>query len=182
VARRVISPRCTLRLRHETSRWPDETRKSLSHISFVDSSREVQRPEHGKARETVLCDHCGRSAEFTVFSVKRTQRMRTLWSTLSMSLLALIVAGFVFMFNLFASPGWGYFDALPTWAEATVITSGILSMWVTGFVLFLWADEFGIRSVHRWRHTGQVAVPDKQRGNFIGTCAGTWDRQDPPAE
>ncbi|WP_433466096.1 hypothetical protein [Spirillospora sp. CA-128828] len=176
---RAISTQCTLRLRHETGRTPDRKNKSLFHITLVDSTRVVQRPEHGKAKEAVVCDHCGRSVDFTVFSVKRTHRVRVLWFTLLMALLTLLVAAVVLLFNTFASPGWGYIDALPTWLDATVTTAGLLSTWVIGFSFFYWSDEFGIRSLYRWRYTGQVATPDTHRGNFIAKCIGTWDRQGP---
>lgn len=114
-----------------------------------------------------------------MLSVKHTRRMRTLWLTALLSLLTLSGAGLVFIFNMVAGPGWSYIDALPTWAEATVITSGILSMWVAGLSLFFWSNEFGIRSLHRWRYTGQQVIADSRRGSYVGTCPGTWDGQDP---
>src|SRR4051812_37994125 len=52
----------------------------------------------------------GRSVDFTVFSVKRTHRVRNLWFALLMTLL---VAAVVLFFNMFVSPGWGFIDALP---------------------------------------------------------------------
>ncbi|WP_433476025.1 hypothetical protein ACQPZP_02690 [Spirillospora sp. CA-142024] len=177
---RAISTQCTLRLRHETGRRPDSKHKSLVQISFVDSTRVVQRPEHGKAKEVVVCDHCGRTVDFTVFSVKRTHRARTLWFALLMALLTLPVAAGILFFDMFASPDLGLIDAIPAWLFTTVATAGMLSLWVIGYSYFYWSDEFGIRSPYRWRHTGQSAIPDNHRGNFIAKCIGTWDQQDPP--
>ncbi|SFP92190.1 hypothetical protein SAMN04489713_119111 [Actinomadura madurae] len=169
-----ISTECPLRLRHETGRVPDEKRRTLTHVSFVDSTRQVRRPERGKAREVVVCDHCGRSTEFTVFSVKRAQRMRTFWFALLLPLLVLAVASLVLVFTMFTGVGPGYTDGLPTWAGATVIVSGIASMWAIGFILFFLSDEFGVRTRYRWRYTGQTVTPDTERGTFIGKCVGTW--------
>jgi hypothetical protein len=84
--------------------------------------------------------------------------------------------GAVLLYNLVASPDWKYIDALPSWLQIGSITAGVLSLRIIPFSYFLWSDEFGIRSLHRWRYTGQVVVSDVRRGNFVATCAGTWDK------
>ncbi|NDU76426.1 hypothetical protein GWI34_27915 [Actinomadura sp. DSM 109109] len=151
----------------------------MVNISFVDSSRQVERPEHGRAVEAVVCDHCGRSVEFTVFSAGRTQRVRRIWSAALILLLTLGVVALVFIVDLFVWPGLT--GALPIWASSSVIVAGLLSMWVAGFAFFFWSDEFGVRSLHRWRFTGQMVVSgDLRRGEFVATCPGTWEREGPP--
>jgi predicted nucleic acid-binding Zn ribbon protein len=171
---RAISAQCTLYLRHEISRGPDDEYKSLQRISYVDSSRPVQRPERGKATETVVCNECGRTVEFTVYSVKRTRQMRMWLFALLLVLVTLPVFSAVFLFDWIAGRGWEFVDALPSWVQVGLVTAGVLSLRIIHFSFFYWSDEYGVRSLHRWRYANQTVVSDVRRGNFVAKCAGTW--------
>lgn len=176
---RAVSDPCILSLRHETGRRPGDEDKSLVRISYVDSSRPVQRPEHGMATETVVCDECGRTVEFTVFSVRRTRRIRMWLFVLLLVLITVPVLAAVSLYVMIAGPGWGSVDSLPSWVLIAPVTAGLLSLWAIPFSYFYWSDEFGVRSLHRWRYTHQTVLPDERRQNFIAKCAGTWDNWDP---
>lgn len=176
---RAVSARCTLYLRHETRRRPGGKHQSLTQISYVDSFRPVERPEFGKAAETVVCNECGRSVEFTVFSVKRTRQMRAWRLVLLLILVTLLALGALSLIYACSNPGWAYIDTLPLWVLIALIVAGMASLWIIPFSHFYWSDEFGIRSRHRWRYTHQMVVSDELRGSFVAKCEGTWDDWDP---
>jgi hypothetical protein len=127
----------------------------------------------------VVCKECGRSVEFTVFSVKHTRQIRTWWLVLLLTLLTLPVVGALSVLYMCFNPGWTYLDSVPNWLFIALMLAGMASVWVIPFGYFYWSDEFGVRSRHRWRYAHQVVVSDELRGSFVAKCVGTWDNWDP---
>ncbi|MFE2937629.1 hypothetical protein ACFXKG_00910 [Streptomyces sp. NPDC059255] len=158
---RTVAAQCTIHLRHETDRRPHEKHSSLIQYSYVLSSRDVERPEHGKATVLMTCDFCGHRAGFSVFSVTCTRRLRALWFGLLLLLSGLSAVPFFWLaevFGLFRN----YFLALPQWLSVGLAVAGVLATRVVFFRHFYWADEFGVRALHRWRYSGSHELSDEQ--------------------
>lgn len=180
-----MAARCTIHLRHETDRGPDGQHPSLTRYTYALSSREVQRPEHGTARAMLACDFCGHDVGFTVFSVAYTRRLRALWCGLLLLLAGLSAVPFLWLSVVVGILPEDYLLVLPVWLHATLLVAGVLSTRVVFLCHFYWADEFGVRALHRWRYSGSGELPDEQRGEFVAKCVGRdavpASRRSPPS-
>ncbi|MFC9863907.1 MULTISPECIES: hypothetical protein [unclassified Streptomyces] len=140
--------------------------------SYALSSRDVRRPEHGKATALMACEYCGHDVSFAVFSVTYTRRLRALWFGLLLLLTGLSAVPFFWLAEVLGLFHEGYFLALPVWLDATLLVAGMLSTRLVFLCHFYWADEFGVRALYRWRHSGSNELSDEQRGEFVARCVG----------
>jgi hypothetical protein len=161
---------CTLVLRHETGRAPDTEYPSLTRIAYVESSRVVRRPAHGTATETLECDECGRPVAFTVFSRRRTRGWRTAWWVLLLTLIIVPLVTAVMFASMFFVSAPGFTAYVPGWIFGVLVGASLLFLGLLPYCLFHLTDEFGVRSVIRWRFTEQTVVSDARKGAFVAKC------------
>ncbi|WP_367125451.1 hypothetical protein [Streptomyces phytohabitans] len=142
-------------------------------LSYASSFRELQRPERGRITETVVCGYCGAGVSFRVFSVAFTRRVRALWLGLLLLLAGLSMVPFPWLATVAGIlPFKDYMVAMPEWLLVTLVAAGMLSLRVVFFCHFYWSDEFGVRTLHRWRYSGSLEGPDEQRGEYVARCVG----------